>query len=402
MPAKEFLVHMRAGRLTRSLVTGVSALLLSAAALAITSSGRPEARAAADHLVLGYYVADDPASWMSLQAHADKIDLVAPQWVTVDACGSLGSSDDQTLKQFAQVRGVRVVPSLLTVSAWLNHRLLSDEQVTQHTIEQIVAYTVAEDYAGLDLDLEGVDAADRDALSTFVARAAVALHERGKLLTLAVPAKDRDVTIGWAGAYDYAALGADTDLVTIMAYDFRGPFSGPGSVAPIDWVDRVLRFAARQIPPDKLLLGLASYGYDWNLTSGGTRSLGYASALELAQRYAVDIGFDRMTQSATFNYTDVAGDRTDLRPPVEPLAHDVTSHIPTACAVAAPPRSTPTPTPTIEANTPQLHEVWLEDSASASARLDLAALHGVRGVASWRLGLEDERAWPAFEAFRAR
>jgi hypothetical protein len=73
--------------------------------------------------VLGYYVPYDATSWASLEEHADQLDMAATQWVTVDACGNLGSRDDQTLKQLAQARGVRVLPSLLTLSGWLNHRL---------------------------------------------------------------------------------------------------------------------------------------------------------------------------------------------------------------------------------------------------------------------------------------
>ena len=394
-------MHTRARRLTRRFVAGLAALL-GALVLAPGGPGFEAApgAAAANRLVLGYYVPYDAASWASLQAHADQLDLVATQWVTVNACGGVGSSDDQTLKQFAQAQGLGVLPSLLTLSGWLNHRLLTEEEVTQHTLDEIVAYTLAEGYAGFDLDLEAVDAADRDALSSFVARAASALHEQGKLLTLALPAKDRDVTVGWAGAYDYAVLGAEADLVTIMAYEYRGPFSGPGSVAPIDWVERVLGFATRQIPPDKLLLGLAFYGYDWNVTSGGTRSLGYPAALRLAERYAVDIGFDVSAQSATFSYTGLAGDPAGFRPTLPGLAHEVTVRQATGCDVTAPPPPTPTQPPTPPPNTPQVHEVWVEDAASATARLALASRYGVRGAASWRLGLEDERVWPAFEAFR--
>src|SRR5205823_1595270 len=126
----------------------------------------------------------------------------------------------------------------------------------------------AEGYDGFDLDLEAVEPQDRSAYSAFVAALGAALHERNKALTLAVPAKTRDVTTGWAGAYDYAALGGQADLITIMTYDYHGPWSGPGSVAPYDWVEQVLTFAASQVPPRKVLLGLAFYGYDWNATSG--------------------------------------------------------------------------------------------------------------------------------------
>jgi hypothetical protein len=47
--------------------------------------------------------------------------------VTIDACGGVGSSDDQTLKRFARSRGILVLPSLVTFSGWLNHRILTDE-----------------------------------------------------------------------------------------------------------------------------------------------------------------------------------------------------------------------------------------------------------------------------------
>src|SRR6267378_7953447 len=66
-------------------------------------------------LVLGYYVPYDPASWASLAEHVDQLDMVAPQSVTIDACGNLASADDQTLKQLAQQHHVKVLPSLLTL-----------------------------------------------------------------------------------------------------------------------------------------------------------------------------------------------------------------------------------------------------------------------------------------------
>jgi spore germination protein len=286
--------------------------LISQGALRAQSAGRPP------HLV-AYYVPYDATSWQSLQAHPESIDTVAAQWVTIDACGNLSSREDDTLKQFAHAHGLKIVPSLLTLSGWLNHRILGDPDVAANAIEQIVAYTVDEGYHGFDLDLEAVEAGDRDALSAFVTTLASALHTHDKQLMLAVPAKDRDVRVGWAGAYDYAALGAAADLVTIMAYEYRGPFSGPGSVAPYAWVDRVLAYTTQVIPREKVLLGLAFYGYDWNTTSGGARPLGYPQFAAMAEQYGVPIEFDAEAQSAAFSYEvlgDVPAPLVNMRPPV--------------------------------------------------------------------------------------
>jgi spore germination protein YaaH len=352
-------------------------------------------------LVLGYYVPYDSSSWVSLQAHIDQLDIVAAQWVTVDACGNLGSRDDQTLKSLARQHGVRILPSLLTLSGWLNHRLLTDPEAGANAIEQIVSYTLEEGYDGFDLDLEAVEPADRDALTSFVETLAAALHDNGRLLTLAIPAKERDVTVGWAGAYDYPALGAQADLVTVMAYEYRGPFSGPGSVAPYDWVERVTSFATAQIDPRKVLLGLAFYGYDWNLTSGATLPVGYPQVHALSERYSAEPGFDPAQRSLTFAYTAPAGDRLPAMAQPPRLAHATSVRQAPPCDMLPPP-ATPPPArpPASPPGTPEEHEVWLEDSASAVARLNLSSAYHTGGVATWRLGLEDPVVWPLFDDWR--
>ena len=350
--------------------------------------------------VLGYYVPYDPTSWASLQAHASQIDIVAGQWVTIDACGGLTARDDQSLKQFARDRGLLLEPSLFTASAWLDHRLLSDDASRSAALQNIVAYTVEEGYDGFDLDLEGVDAGDRDALTDFVAELGTTLHANGKLLTLALPAKERDVTTGWSGAFDYAALGARADLVTIMAYEYRGPFSGPGSVAPYAWVSRVVTFASQQIARDKVLLGLAFYGYDWNTTSGGALSLGYPRARSLAEHVQADPGFDADQQSFTFSYTSGAGDAVPPGPTAARPNHVITTRTSVPCDVA-PASAPPTPKPPAPApDTAQAHEVWVEDSQSAAARIGLSDGQHLRGIAVWRLGFEDPNVWPLFEQWR--
>src|SRR4051794_20401283 len=55
---------------------------------ALPSAAVPPARGP-ERLMLGYYVPYDATSWASLAAHADALDVVAAQWVTVDACGNL-------------------------------------------------------------------------------------------------------------------------------------------------------------------------------------------------------------------------------------------------------------------------------------------------------------------------
>jgi spore germination protein len=364
--------------------------------------GAAASAAGAGRRLLGYYVPYDPASWISLESQAQSIDIVAAQWVTIDGCGRLASRDDQTLKHFARARGMQVLPSLLTLSGWLNHRLLTDDETSARAITGIVDYVLEEGYDGFDLDLEAIRPDDREAYTAFVARLGAALRERGKVLALAVPAKATDTATGWAGAYDYAALGQHADLITIMAYEFHGAWGGPGPVAPFDGVERVLAFATSQISPEKVLLGLAFYGYDWNITSGGARYLGYPEVAALSERYGVSLTQDPQSRSATVRYRAPGGEQSPAPAKPPALKHEITTREPPACSVTDPapaPQPTPRPTPAPEAM--QDHEIWLEDSISAAARLVLAEQYQTGGVATWRLGHEDPSIWAVVERWRS-
>jgi len=350
---------------------------------------------------MGYYVPYDPASWYSLESNASSLDMVAVQWVSLDACGGLTSHDDRTLHQFARTAGLQVFPSLLTHSGELNHRLLTDEDLRAQVVDELVDYVVQEDYDGLDLDLEGVLASDRAAYTNFVARLTAALHAHQKQLTLALPAKTTDTTSGWSGAYDYAALGRLADLVTIMAYAYHGSWGEPGAIAPYDWVAQVAAFATAQIPPEKVLLGLAFYGYDWNTTAGGARSLGAPQAALLSAQYGVPLELDPATRSETFRYRTPTGE-TPSFPSAPPFpSHEIVHRAAPDCPVpSAPPPTTPTPRPLPAPDAMQDHEVWLEGSASVAARLSLVDSYGAAGVATWRLGHEDAGMWEVMGRWR--
>ncbi len=366
-----------------------------------TPARRPDRTA--ERGVLGYYVPYDATSWASFQARAAALDYVAAQWVTVDACGNLGSRDDRTLIAYAAERGVKVLPSLLTSSGWLNHRLLTDAATTDRFLSQIVSYVGEMGYPGFDLDLEGIDAGDRDAYSAFVARLAEALHQRGKMLTLAIPAKTSDVRTGWAGPYDYAALGKHADLILLMTYDYSWSSGPPGSIAPQDWVDRVAAYAVSQMPSERVLLGLAFYGYDWNTTLGGrARALLHSQATALAGQHGTRIVTDGASRSGTFSYTARPGDTVPPPPSLPALQHDIAIRAPAPCRVQpppTPPTATPRPTPTPPPL--QQHVVWLEDAASAAARLEIALRYDLGGVGAWRLGQEDPGVWSHLAAYRS-
>jgi hypothetical protein len=116
----------------------------------------------------------------------------------------------------------------------------------------------------------------------------------------------------------------------------------------------------------------------------------------------VPIALDQSAQSGTFRYQAPAGDPVPTRAQPARPDHEITVREAPPCPVVTPePTPSPTPRPQPPPDAIQQHEVWIEDTASAEARLGIASKYGVGGVSTWRLGLEDAGVWDSFKQWRA-
>jgi hypothetical protein len=79
--------------------------------------------------------------------------------------------------------------------------------------------------------------------------------------------------------------------------------------------------------------------------------------------------------------------------------HEYRARAEQKCDYKAPPTPTPRPQPTPA----PVHEreVWLEDAASAAAKLEIANRHQMGGIGAWRLGQEDPGVWPHLREYRS-
>lgn len=116
------------------------------------------------------------------------------------------------------------------------------------------------------------------------------------------------------------------------------------AVSPIPSVRRVVEYGIRQIPVEKLLLGMPNYGYDWPLphVQGETKAvtIGNVEAVEIARRHGVSIQFDETAQAPFFRYVSPQGAE---------------------------------------------HEVWFEDARSVRARSLLIHEYGLYGAGIWQI-----------------
>ncbi|HEX2911147.1 MAG TPA: glycosyl hydrolase family 18 protein [Chloroflexia bacterium] len=305
-----------------------------------------------------YYV-PTANSLASLRAYADSLTVISPFYFVLKADGTISGNDQPEVTQLAHSHGVKVIPMLqndqFSAGKEALHNLLVDPARVRQIIDAIDSQVYANGYDGYHIDFENVLAEDRPYLTQFMGALYARLKPKGKLVTMAVAARSRDVTSGWGGSYDYAGLAPYLDNVVIMAYDYSYAGGLDGPVAPINWVNSVAAYAASQFGPGKVLLGVPFYGYDWNLSQGGlAKAYGYDGTLDVIKRNNGTAGYDELYQQAYADYTS-NGDS---------------------------------------------HRIWYETPRGLGAKLNVVKRNNLGGFAAWRLGQEGADFWPVIKAFQ--
>jgi spore germination protein len=335
----------------------VPAAVLLAAVLVIASQGGPAALANTRVVVASLPYWSIGLDTGSVLANRNDVNEVSPWMYGIGGNGQIildSGIDVSALRadlSRLRARGLPVVPTLANVDTQGNWvygavaRVLHDRAMARRQVAEIVALVESNHYAGIDLDYENLQAADRQAFTAFVTSLARGLHAKGKILSVALFAKASDA--GYAPrnvAQDYAAIGKAADQVRLMGYDYHWDTSPPGPVAPVYWIRDVIRYATTQIPASKIILGIPEYGYDW---SGGVgTSVTWLQAVQLSRQYHVRPRYDSSSQSPWFTYTDASHHK---------------------------------------------HAVWFENAESTRAKLDAA--QGIGGVYLWMYGDPDPGTW---------
>jgi spore germination protein len=232
------------------------------------------------------------------------------------ADGSLSELNDQVAIETAQNHDsapLATITNLTTTgfSRELTHQMLNSPDARQRLIDNIFNLIATKGYAGVNIDFEGIRTEDRDLFSGFLRGLRDRLKTRGFIVSIAVPPKTSE-DIPWLKGYDYGAIGSVMDFVFIMAYDWHHAGSAPGPVAPIGEVRRTIEFALNNMNRNKIILGVARYGYNWTLPDtpqSAGRALSSLAATQLAIRHQVPIRYSEEFESPSFSYVDEAGTR---------------------------------------------------------------------------------------------
>lgn len=346
-------------------------------ATAATNAGAADAP-----FVLAYTDGQIAQSYVNLQAHYASLSAVGlGSTYALQPDGRIDSSAMTTttanIIRFAKGKGLPVYP---TVSDYSNsyggfdpavsNGVLRDAASRANAVTNLVALANADDFAGINIDLEAVQPGMKTRLSDFIRALADALHGAGKKLIISIPAKSGDREPSYLDGYDYAALGSAVDYFQVMTYDEVGPGwssspSGtwPGPQAGLDWMKTKLAYAVSRVPSTKVLQGLPTYGYDY-----GTGRQVYWKGTNGVPGYSDILGAHKVTRLRDGSAATPYATWGTVTPQPDGTGWDTTTAQPV---------------------------LWYDDAQSISAKASLVGTYRLAGTSVWAMGYEDAGFWSA-------
>ncbi|HWR15884.1 MAG TPA: glycosyltransferase [Terriglobales bacterium] len=324
-----------------------------------------------DPIRAAFYVTWDAGSFASLKEYVHLIDILYPEWLHVTGSDGRLQAVTELNKMFDVMQGGRVQPvdtkvmPLITfekaateVMPLVNNfdpttnewkditNLLKDPAARQNFRQQLGTFLASDKYKGINLDFESIPTQDQAYYRTFVKELHDDLKSRGMKLHISVPVADRD--------YDFRFLSANSDGLVLMNYDEHFGGGDPGPIASQEWFTKNLVSAVKEIPREKLICAVGSYGYDWEIGAKSAKppERSVQEAWLTAAESESSIAFDEDTLNPHFSYLDDDNKR---------------------------------------------HDVWFLDGVTVLNQMRAARDLGITTFALWRLGSEDRSLWSIWD-----
>ncbi len=294
---------------------------------------------------------DEASVLNSFKNASQNLNEILPAWYKLEPDGTL---KELAVKYKKEVLNIAASSNVLVTPSIGNdfdgarvHKLLNNKQLSQKLISDLTNIATSASFHGWDLDWEEILPDDKENFNGFVSQLASQLHHNNLILSITVHAQtgENNQWIGTKGQ-DYLNLSRSADFIRVMAYDFHSENSTPGPITPLEDLRSSINYAQKNIPPQKIIIGLPNYGYDWDSKKGVGST--YTELIGKAQTYHINPTRDKDSGELNFSYIDPQN------------------------------------------NT---HSVWFQDQTSIFKKISLAKSLGINSFVFWKLGGEDLTMW---------
>jgi spore germination protein YaaH len=288
------------------------------------------------------------------------VNVVSPTWFSlVGNDGSINNLASLEYSQWAQSKGYQVWGLFSnSFDPVLTHEALKDFETRQKIIVQLLHFSQMYQLQGINFDIENVKQEDGPLVTQLMREATPYLHEAGLVVSM-------DITFyagennNWSSFYERSKLAGIVDYLIIMAYDeHSGSSPVSGSVSSLPWVETNLQNLLKEVPKEKLVLGVPLYSRLWKeqLNEDGTTTVSsQAMPMTKVKEWLAEKGLQPVYDEASGqNYAEYYADDEKAT-----------------------------------------YKIWIEDELSLSKRANIAAAYQLAGVASWSRLFGDQTAWTA-------
>lgn len=270
--------------------------------------------------------------------------------------------DDTEIIQLA--KDYDVIPLMLLTSLTIQgeanievaYDLLLNEDFQNNQIENILTILRSKGYYGINISFEYVSVSNLPFIENYYSKLANRMNEEGFLVFAII--NPNLTIIGDKMRFervDYTFLGELAHSIIFMNYEWATNINPPSPISSIYNIEIYLEYLKRFVPPDEIIIGMATIGYDWELpfsaNVSSVYSLTFESAIALARNVGAVIQFDEISQTPYFRYTVNGG------------------------------------------GNPVKHIVWFIDARSIQALLELVSKYDLHGTGIWNITVYNPQLW---------
>ncbi|MDR0923828.1 MAG: peptidoglycan-binding protein, partial [Hungatella sp.] len=274
----------------------------------------------------------------------------------------VSSADDTELVNLAKIYGVAPMMFVSTiteegiVSREVAYNILNNPSVQDRLIDNALHILKTKGFYGINVYVENITYDNLDSIAEYLKKASAIFHSEGYRIVITItPVTYIDTPNVSFEKIDYSKLSELVDGITFSSYEWARYYSYPSSIFPVNVLRELLDYGVSIIPPEKILLGVTTLGYDWTLpyVPGATEAtaINFNNAVEIASANGIPIQFNEAAQSPYFYYVGSDG---------------------------------------------ILHLVWFKDARSFDARAALVTEYDLQGLSIWTIMRFDAQMWFIF------
>lgn len=235
--------------------------------------------------------------------------------------GDLTLLSDDCLIREAKNYGVNPIMVLSSLNSdgrfdnSLTHQLLCDTSLQDILISNLISNMILKGFRTLLIDFQFLFPEDSASYVEFLAKLKKAMIPYHYELLVSLAPKTESTRSGLLfEGQDQKGIGEVADKIALMSYEWGYRFGHMRSVSPYPEIVRMLDYAQKSIPSDKIMLGIANYAYDithpYHRDTTNVTQITNTRALQLARERKAEILFDNEAKSPYFRYFSDGNEHT--------------------------------------------------------------------------------------------